>query len=303
MVRINEFGEIIRNEDELTNIREKISLEELKSKIIKYIDINDYEEATFSKEKLVSKMKDEYVNFLLNEIGIRNESILRYAVNNFEQISVELQSLLKERNNKQIENKVEIIRNEYMHNEEEKENAQRNFNIANNRIEEDKIQINYEEKVKQITENNINDSIYQLKRILDNLGINQRKIEEISDEIYWKRNELLAKYTLKFNELLTDLDKRITKFVQNVNEEYVQQILNEKNNINENKEEIGSISKFKKSLDVNNSKNQIEGKAIENIKKQEKLTEELSPNEIFGIEENKSTYRSKFDELDASDIF
>ena len=207
MAQINEFGEIIRSEDEIAKIQQKISLEELKSKVIKYIEINDYEEATFNKEKLVNKMKDEYLEFLLNEIGIKNESILRYAANNFEQISVELQSLLKERSEKQIENKVEIIQNEYMHNDEEKENVQRNFNIANDRLEANKIQNNYEEEVKQIIENNINDAIYHSKIILDNLGINQRKIEEISDEIYWKRNELLAKYTLKFDELLTDLDK------------------------------------------------------------------------------------------------
>lgn len=293
MAQINEFGEIIRSEDEIANIQQKISLEELKSKVIKYIEINDYEEATFNKEKLVNKMKDEYLEFLLNEIGIKNESILRYAANNFEQISVELQSLLKERSEKQIENKVEIIQNEYMHNDEEKENVQRNFNIANDRIEADKIQNNYEEEVKQIIENNINDAIYHSKIILDNLGINQRKIEEISDEIYWKRNELLAKYTLKFDELLTNLDKEIIKFVQNVNEDYVQQILNEKTNINENKEEFESVSKFKERLEVDNSKNQIEKRAIE----------ELSPDEIFGINEKQSTYKSKFDGLDARDIF
>lgn len=293
MAQINEFGEIIRSEDEIAKIQQKISLEELKSKVIKYIEINDYEEATFNKEKLVNKMKDEYLEFLLNEIGIKNESILRYAANNFEQISVELQSLLKERSEKQIENKVEIIQNEYMHNDEEKENVQRNFNIANDRIEADKIQNNYEEKVKQIIENNINDAIYHSKIILDNLGINQRKIEEISDEIYWKRNELLAKYTLKFDELLTNLDKEIIKFVQNVNEDYVQQILNEKTNINENKEEFESVSKFKERLEVDNSKNQIEKRAIE----------ELSPDEIFGINEKQSTYKSKFDGLDARDIF
>lgn len=290
MAQINEFGEIIRSEDEIANIPQKISLEELKSKVIKYIEINDYEEATFNKEKLVNKMKDEYLEFLLNEIGIKNESILRYAANNFEQISVELQNLLKERSEKQIENKVEIIQNEYMHNDEEKENVQRNFNIANDRIEADKIQINYEEEVKQIIENNINDAIYHSKIILNNLGINQRKIEEISDEIYWKRNELLAKYTLKFDELLTDLDKEIIKFVQNVNEDYVQQILNEKTNINENKEEFESVSKFKELLGVDNSKNQIEKRAIE----------ELSPDEIFGINE-KPSIKSKFD--DARDIF
>lgn len=290
MAQINEFGEIIRSEDEIANIPQKISLEELKSKVIKYIEINDYEEATFNKEKLVNKMKDEYLEFLLNEIGIKNESILRYAANNFEQISVELQNLLKERSEKQIENKVEIIQNEYMHNDEEKENVQRNFNIANDRIEADKIQINYEEEVKQIIENNINDAIYHSKIILNNLGINQRKIEEISDEIYWKRNELLAKYTLKFDELLTDLDKEIIKFVQNVNEDYVQQILNEKTNINENKEEFESVSKFKERLEVDNSKNQIEKRAIE----------ELSPDEIFGINE-KPSIKSKFD--DARDIF
>lgn len=293
MAQINEFGEIIRSEDEIANIQQKISLEELKSKVIKYIEINDYEEATFNKEKLVNKMKDEYLEFLLNEIGIKNESILRYAANNFEQISVELQSLLKERSEKQIENKVEIIQNEYMHNDEEKENVQRNFNIANDRIEADKIQNNYEEEVKQIIENNINDAIYHSKIILDNLGINQRKIEEISDEIYWKRNELLAKYTLKFDELLTNLDKEIIKFVQNVNEDYVQQILNEKTNINENKEEFESVSKFKERLEVDNSKNQIEKRAIE----------ELSPDEIFGINEKQSTYKSKSDGLDARDIF
>ena len=290
MAQINEFGEIIRSEDEIAKIQQKISLEELKSKVIKYIEINDYEEATFNKEKLVNKMKDEYLEFLLNEIGIKNESILRYAANNFEQISVELQSLLKERSEKQTENKVEIIQNEYMHNDEEKENVQRNFNIANDRIEADKIQINYEEEVKQIIENNINDAIYHSKIILDNLGINQRKIEEISDEIYWKRNELLAKYTLKFDELLTNLDKEIIKFVQNVNEDYVQQILNEKTNINENKEEFESVSKFKERLEVDNSKNQIEKRAIE----------ELSPD---GINEKQSTYKSKFDGLDARDIF
>lgn len=293
MAQINEFGEIIRSEDEIAKIQQKISLEELKSKVIKYIEINDYEEATFNKEKLVNKMKDEYLEFLLNEIGIKNESILRYAANNFEQISVELQSLLKERSEKQIENKVEIIQNEYMHNDEEKENVQRNFNIANDRIEANKIQNNYEEEVKQIIENNINDAIYHSKIILDNLGINQRKIEEISDEIYWKRNELLAKYTLKFDELLTDLDKEIIKFVQNINEDYVQQILNEKTNINENKEEFESVSKFKERLEVDNSKNQIEKRAIE----------ELSPDEIFGINEKQSTYKSKFDGLDARDIF
>lgn len=293
MAQINEFGEIIRSEDEIAKIQQKISLEELKSKVIKYIEINDYEEATFNKEKLVNKMKDEYLEFLLNEIGIKNESILRYAANNFEQISVELQSLLKERSEKQTENKVEIIQNEYMHNDEEKENVQRNFNIANDRIEADKIQINYEEEVKQIIENNINDAIYHSKIILDNLGINQRKIEEISDEIYWKRNELLAKYTLKFDELLTNLDKEIIKFVQNVNEDYVQQILNEKTNINENKEEFESVSKFKERLEVDNSKNQIEKRAIE----------ELSTDEIFGINEKQSTYKSKFDGLDARDIF
>ena len=52
-VEINEFGEIIGEKNEVTNMQEKISLEELKSKIIKYIELDNYGQATFEKENLV----------------------------------------------------------------------------------------------------------------------------------------------------------------------------------------------------------------------------------------------------------
>lgn len=289
-------------------MQEKISLEELKSKIIKYIEIDNYGQATFEKENLVNNMKDEYIAYLLNEIGIRNESILRYAVDNFEQISLEIQQMLKERSDRHIDTKIQIIQNEYINNEEEKENLQRNLNTANERIEETQTQIDYEDKVKQIIADNINDAINQVKRTLNNIGINVKKIEEISDALYEKRNELF-RYSFKFDEMLTDLDKKITEFVQNVNEEYVQEILNQENDINESKEKSSSASKFRDSLEVDNSKNQIEEKAVENIanslnnKNKEQLIDGLSPEEIFGEDKKQETYKSKFDGLDASDIF
>lgn len=308
MSEINEFGEIIREKNEVTNMQEKISLEELKSKIIKYIELDNYGQATFEKENLVNNMKDEYIAYLLNEIGIRNESILRYAVDNFEQISLDIQQMLKERSDRHIDTKIQIIQNEYINNEEEKENVQRNLNAANEGIEETQTQIDYEDKVKQIIADNINDAINQVKRTLNNIGINVKKIEEISDALYEKRNELF-KYSFKFDEMLTDLDKKITEFVQNINEEYVQEILNQENDINESKEKSSSASKFRDSLEVDNSKNQIEKKAVENIansinnKKKEQLIDGLSPEEIFGEDKKQATYKSKFDGLDASDIF
>lgn len=308
MAEINEFGEIIRKESEVTNMKEKISLEELKKKIIKYIEIDDYVQATSEKESLVNNMKDEYIDYLLNEVGIRNESILKYAVENFKQISLEIQQMLKERSDKHIDTKIQIIQNEYINNEEEKENLQKNFNVANEKIEETQKQIDYEDKVKQIIADTINDTINQVKIILYNIGINENKIEEISDALYEKRNELF-RYSFKFNETLTDLDKKITKFVQNINEEYIQEILSQKDDINESKEKNSPESKFRDSVEVDNSKNQIEKKAVENIenslnnKKKEQLKDGLSPEEIFGEEKKQTTHKPKIDGLDASDIF
>ena len=281
MARINECGEIIREENELTNIESQAILEELKSKIIKYIETNDYEEATLRKEKLVKNMKEEYIEYLLNEVGIRNENILMYVVNNFEQISLDIQNLLKERSKAQLE----VIQNEYIHNDEE-----RNLNITNDSLVR-KTPIDYYDKVKQIIIDNINDTINQLTRILYNIGISEKQIDEILGKICEKREELLS-YSVKFEEMLTDLDREIIKFVNNIN-----------------KEKSNSESKFRNGLEIDNSQNQVEEKAIENItrllnnKKQEQLKDGLNPDGIFEKSGKQSNYNSKSNALDARDIF
>lgn len=246
MARINEFGEIIREENEVQNMQKETNFEDLKRKVINYIENDDYNQATYSKNNIVNEIKDNYIDFLLNRVGIRNENILKYAVDNFKEVSLELQKMLEERKDKHIESKSEIITSDYIKNTE--------YIIHSDKTESmlgEQTQINYEDRVKQILTDKINDSINQIRRVLDNLEINENKIEEISYALYEKRNELL-KYSLKIEEMLEGLDSKITKFVQRINEESLEK---------ENNEEKSPASRFN-DYKVDNSGNKFEKNAI-----------------------------------------
>ena len=219
---------------------------EVKRRIISYIN-DDFK---YVNDEIKSITKNILQEFLDNMV-IKNSNIETYVKGNFTEVLIEIQQMLKNRENLSINIKTDIFNRLNYEDYEDK---------TLYLLEESQIFIDYKEISKRILEDNVNNSICHVSGLLSVLGFSETKIENVECELYAVKRYIKEKFGTKINDLLRYRDKKITEFAVELYNEYIKPLKKEQ-------EEQNERNSFVQSLTVNNDDNQIETNALENMQK------------------------------------